>query len=118
MGTVEMPGVWLLEINAGPDLGIFGQRLHGRCVELLRGTLRVSVEPYVCDPAPRAFSSALADRCDQIAGKNGFSTCIWTSSPKTASATGELSAFMQKMSIAGKWARSLHEGSGIEVQGP
>lgn len=117
-GSAEMPGVWLLEVNAGPDLAVFGHRLRGHCVELLGDVLQVAVEPYLCEPAPRTFSSAAGCPCTTVAGTAGFSDCLWSAAPKTASAAEELAKFKQRLGVAGRWARSLHESSGIAVRGP
>eukprot|EP00747_Dinoflagellata_sp_TGD_P154733 gnl/TRDRNA2_/TRDRNA2_177527_c0_seq2.p1 gnl/TRDRNA2_/TRDRNA2_177527_c0~~gnl/TRDRNA2_/TRDRNA2_177527_c0_seq2.p1 ORF type:complete len:555 (-),score=88.40 gnl/TRDRNA2_/TRDRNA2_177527_c0_seq2:128-1792(-) len=47
-GPAAAPGVWLLEVNSGPDLAVFGEgRLRSSCVELVEDVLRLAVEPQV-----------------------------------------------------------------------
>lgn len=117
----ELPGVFLLEVNAGPDLGIFGARLYDRCVAMAEDILRVAVEPHMQHEA--CFKDTFAANpercaCSRAITGTGFGDCLWSASPRTGSLGEELSAFKRRLSIAGQWVKALHEDSGVEVRGP
>jgi len=109
------PGVWLLEVNAGPDFAIFGSRLRPRCITLLKDILRIAVEPYLHDEV--SGTAQFLTRPERLAG-TGFGDCIWSVGPRTASLAEELNRFKRRVSIASRWAQSLHEESGVRVRGP
>jgi len=114
----EDPIVWLLEVNAGPDLGIFGTRLRPQCVTLIEDTLRVAVEPHLVEDIPGTFVSADSCYCASAAEGSGYGRCLWSLEPRGSSAADELERFKRRLSIAGRWVKMLHEGSGVAVRGP
>lgn len=116
-GTMD-PAVWLLEVNAGPDLSIFGQRFQEQCVELVQDVLRVAVEPQLESDPPQTFADASQCSCKGLASSCGFSGCIWSAAPRASSPAKELAGFKRVLSIAGKWVQGLHEASGVSVRGP
>lgn len=114
----EMPKVWLLEVNAGPDLAVFGNRLRGQCVELAADVMRIAVEPFLdCVEWPSKFRDPANCPCGSIATNTGFADCMWSIAPRSASAMMELKSFKRRLSIAGRWVKSLHESSGVAVRG-
>jgi len=117
-GSEEPPKVWLLEVNAGPDLAVFGERLRPQCTKLIEDVLRVAVEPYFAEQTQGKFVQAESCSCASLASRAGFSKCLWAAPPKTASAADELLGFKRRLSIAGNWAKALHESSGVAIRGP
>lgn len=113
----EEPKAWLLEVNAGPDLAVFGQRLRSRSQELVRDVLAVAVVPFLDVQPPESFESERTCKCSRAADGTGFNAPVWFAAPRTQSATKELAAFKRRFSIAGQWAKALHEGSSIAVRG-
>lgn len=117
----ELPDVFLLEVNAGPDLGIFGERLRNCCVAMAEDILRVAIEPQVSNEAIMSapFSTKPeSSTCSSATSGTGFGPCLWSSQPRTASLGEELSSFKRRLTIAGQWAKALHEDNGVEVRGP
>lgn len=120
-GDDSKPDVHLLEVNAGPDLAVFGDRLRSNCVDLAADVLRVAVEPHMeQDEAPGSKFVHKPDSClrSQATCGTGFGQCLWTFNARTSNASSELAAFKRRLSIAGQWAKALHEKNGIEVRGP
>lgn len=113
----EAPGVFLLEVNAGPDLGVFGERFQSKCVELCEDVLRTAVEPSLDNQSSSAtFSPASSCKCREPV--SGFDQELWSAAPRSASAAAELEGFKRRLSIAGQWAKAMHEDKGISVRGP
>lgn len=116
-GPEAAPGVFLLEVNAGPDLGVFGERLQAKCVELCEDVLRTAVEPSLGHQSSSArFLPAPECRCRWPT--SGFDWELWSAAPRSASAAAELEGFKRRLSIAGQWAKAMHEDKGIAVRGP
>jgi len=117
-GSEEPPRVWLLEVNAGPDLAVFGERLRPQCVKLIEDVLSRAVEPYFDQGAQGEFVNAESCSRTSLVSGAGFSKCLWEVPPKTTSAVDELLGFKRRVSIAGNWAKALHESSGVAIRGP
>lgn len=117
----ELPGVFMLEVNAGPDMAIFGKRLYDRCVAMAEDVLQVAVEPYLLHEACATSKFAANPegcRCAKATAGTSFGACLWSAAPRTGSLGEELTSFKRRLSIAGQWAKALHEDSGVQVRGP
>jgi len=117
----EPPSVWLLEVNAGPDLEVFGQRYRSECVDLLRSCMKLAVEPYLLEAAPALFRAPpTGAEAASAASRAGFygEHCLWHAPAQQHSAKEVLDSFKKRIGIAGRWARALHDQSGVTVRGP
>ena len=103
---------WLLEINSGPDLALFGARLRPLGRTMLSDVLRVLDATSVLEattPCP-----SLSGPPEEGAGVGSF-RCVLVR-PCDDAAT-ELVRFKRLMSLAGRFAHSLHEATGAPVRG-
>lgn len=116
-GTSE-PGVFLLEVNSGPSLAVFGPRLRSKCVCLLEDVLRLAVEPHLEMAAPQAFVQAANCHCGHASDQSGFGRCLWSAPPRTTSAADELKRMKSRLSIAVSFAKAKHELHSVPVRGP
>jgi len=103
---------WLLEVNSGPDLALFGARLRPLGRTMLSDVLRVLDATSVLEAAaPRPPLAAPPKEGSVV----GAFRCVLVR--PCADAGAELARFKRLMAIAGRFAHSLHETTGAPVRG-
>lgn len=118
---------WLLEVNSGPDLSLFGARLRPLGLGMLRGLLQVLEAEAIFGSTPPhpELAGGLAGGLEgglegglplpsSGAVVGGFE-CVLVQ--RCAEPAGELARFKRLMSLAGHFAHSLHHASGAPVRG-
>ena len=119
----EFATPWLLEVNSGPDLSLYGARLHNHLDGLLQATVQiVSKWMYAGNPAGGADASLnrnadapKAEKWDRACGERvgGFS-CLYA---RASEPREELERFKRSMNTIGKFAHTLHKNAGVPVSG-
>jgi hypothetical protein len=125
---------WLLEINSGPDLGLFGGRLRGRGAALVADALAL-VERQIFRGRPAAGAAAALDELADASPAEGSSDgearaaphectvgdraggfhCV--SARPCAGRRAELVRFTRVMGTVAKFAHGLHAVAGAPVRG-
>lgn len=114
---------WLLEVNSGPDLSLFGARLRPLGLGMLRELLQVleaeaifgsTPPPHPEEGGPEGGIEGGLPLPSSGAVIGGFE-CVYVQ--RCAEPAGELARFKRLMSLAGRFAHSLHQTSGAPVRG-
>ena len=114
---------WLLEINSGPDLSLYGARLHHELDALLADTLHV-VNKWLYGGNPSGGADASLDRKAEHAADLPTTTFNSNSEPgyccvlrRGAEPRAELERFKRSINAVGKFAYALHGSAGAPVRG-
>eukprot|EP00913_Durusdinium_trenchii_P022898 g21499.t2 len=111
----QQPKAWLLEVNAGPDLAVFGHKRYA-AKRLVRDVLETAVLPFLHLKEEPFLQS---DRCFCQVAKGGFfSRELWSQASTTASPLCELKAFQRRLENAARLAKELHSNSKLPLRGP
>ena len=118
---------WLLEVNSGPDLSLFGARRRPLGLSMLRELLQVLEAEAIfgstlgSTPPPQPEEGGAEGGAEGMrplpssgALVGGFE-CVFVR--RCAEPAGELARFKRLMSLAGRFAHSLHQTSGAPVRG-
>ena len=114
---------WLLEVNSGPDLSLFGARLRPLGLGMLRELLQVLEAEAIFGSTPPPHPEEGGSEGGSEGGRplpssgaviGGFE-CVFVQ--RCAEPAGELARFKRLMSLAGRFAHSLHQTSGAPVRG-
>ncbi|CAJ1365391.1 unnamed protein product [Effrenium voratum] len=106
------PKAWLLEINSGPDLGVFGKN-RAEAQHLAADVLRTAVLPFRKAAGPTWEDPA---HCSCRLHGSGFATELWSCPPSAASCAEELRRFQRRLGLAASWAKALH--GDLALRGP
>ncbi|CAE7244849.1 unnamed protein product, partial [Symbiodinium necroappetens] len=117
LGTAR-PKAWLLEVNAGPDLAVFGDARRDEAVCLAEDVLRAAVLPFQDARKDAPYLEAQFCPCRERIGATGFSMEFWASAPSTNSPQAELQRLARRLGTAARWAKALHNHSRVQVRGP
>ncbi|CAE7352804.1 unnamed protein product [Symbiodinium microadriaticum] len=117
LGTAR-PKAWLLEVNAGPDLAVFGDARRDEAVCLAEDVLRAAVLPFQDARKDAPYLEAQVCPCRERIGATGFSMEFWASAPSTNSPQAELQRLARRLGTAARWAKALHNHSRVQVRGP
>ncbi|KAL1518915.1 hypothetical protein AB1Y20_003188 [Prymnesium parvum] len=120
--------VWLLEINSGPDLSLFGSRLRDLGLAVLVGALNIIGKSSVLNSfgndtnTETPLSGETCSSANEVIGPvllegdaiEGY-TCVMHR--ECTSPQAELHRFKRTVSFAGKFAHAIHQQVGVPVRG-